>query len=178
MGICGCSRPTHRTDGKCAGLDSSATQLISFIFCHSDNAGVTRPILDINGCGADIHIRGYYGGLTIKNVTQNINISFDASSATLELDSSCTNGSINVGGITHLIDNSNGSLVYTDRTVTTLTEGGALTTNQATQLQELWQLQGLDLSNPMTIGNAIRSVASVTLNMVENPDGSVTLTRV
>ena len=106
-------------------LDNTATEQIVFRECFSAVAGTGRPVLDLNGITVNVSIRGYHGGLTIRNMSQNIDISFDGDVATLELEASCTNGTINVGGITYLIDNSVGTTVVKDRRVTELTQSSS-----------------------------------------------------
>ena len=98
-------------------LDSSFTDIISFVGCFSSVPGTGRPILDFNGINADVQVRGYFGGLTLRNITQNINVSFDGNAATLEIENTCTTGIINVGGITNVLDNSIGSTIFTSRNV-------------------------------------------------------------
>lgn len=159
-------------------LDNTTTQQVVLHRCYSAVAGVARPTLDLNGINAPVIIRGYWGGLTIKNMTQNIAVSFDGDSATLELDSSCTAGTINVGGMTELINNSTIPVVNTSRNVTTLAAStGSLTPLQTQQLTELWQRFGFDIANPTTYDTTDIEVAGITLSITENPDGSKTVTR-
>ena len=159
-------------------LDNTATQQMVFFNCFSAQAGIDRPTLDMNGVSADIMIRGYIGGLTITNMTANHKVSFDGSSATLELAASCTGGTINVGGMTELIDGSTGTTVNTTRLITTLSGGsGGLTPDQSAQLSEVWSLMGLDSDNPSTVTRTMRTVGDVEIKITRNGDGSVILTR-
>jgi hypothetical protein len=105
-------------------VDSANVAPVILRNCMSTVAGNSRPSLDINNANCDINIRGYRGGLTVKNITQNLSMSADFDSGTLEIDSSCTNGTIVVRGVVQLIDNSGpGCTVITDGTVTELTTG-------------------------------------------------------
>jgi hypothetical protein len=150
-------------------IDSAAAEQIVFFDCYSVIAGTGRPTLDLNGVGVDIIIRGYTGGLTLTNMSQNINVSFDGKAATLELDATCTNGIINIGGMTQIIDNSVGTTVVTDRSVSDLTE--------AVKIVELWQLQGLDVGNPMTVTQTKRTVDTIDLDLTGDGITTTTVTR-
>jgi hypothetical protein len=94
-------------------VDSSATELQSFIDCYSSIPGTGTPILDINGAVCDVQIRQYFGGIEIRNFNQGNNMSIDMSSGHVVLDSTCTSGTIVVRGCCQLTDNSNGATVVT-----------------------------------------------------------------
>lgn len=98
-------------------LDNTYTDIISIINCYDSVPGLQKSTIDFNGISTDVQIRGYFGGLTLKNITQNVNVSFDGHSATLELENTCIAGTINVGGITKIMDNSMGSTIFTDRNI-------------------------------------------------------------
>jgi hypothetical protein len=151
-------------------LDSGAPEQIVFFDCYSAMAGATRPTLDLNGITVDVMVRGYTGGLTITNMTENINVSFDGKAATLELDASCTNGIINVGGMTNLIDNSVGATVVTDRSIVDLTE--------AIKLVEIHRLRGLDSGNPVTSTPTKITATDIEIDITGDGENDLTLTRV
>jgi len=50
---------------------------------------------------------------------------------------------------------------YATRELTGASGGGSLTTEQATQLKELWQVEGLDINNPMTATKTTRIVDGI-----------------
>jgi len=64
---------------------------------------------------------------------------------------------------------------YATRTLTGGTVG--LSVEQATQLKELWQLQGLDPSNPMTVTQTQRLVDAITILLTGDGVTSTTATR-
>lgn len=106
---------------------SPTTNPIGFINGRSGFPGTDKPdYLFTNITSTDFHFRDYIGGAVFKNISAAINVSFDGSGATLEIDSSCIAGTINVGGIVELIDNSGpGCTVITGRNVTSLAGGGS-----------------------------------------------------
>lgn len=75
-------------------LAASNTENVLFFNCTSIIAGTTKPILDCNGSVGDVHIRGWVGGLKITEFTGGNNMEIDCTTGSLELDSSCTAGTI------------------------------------------------------------------------------------
>lgn len=71
----------------------------------------TPVVLDANGTTGNIYIHNFFDRLTIKNVTQNIDIHFSGAGSELIIDSSCTNGTIEVHGDTLVEDNGVGTTV-------------------------------------------------------------------
>ncbi len=138
---------------------------IEFIKCFSQVAGSTTPLLDCNSlANLDLNVRGYHGGLEIRNFTlASMTASIDLDSGHLVLDSSNTNGTIVVRGVGHLTDNSAGATVIR----TGLVEG--------VELDELWKLQGLDIDNPMTVTPTTRDAGS-SVSQTISGDGTTTTT--
>lgn len=93
--------------------NTSTTTLVN---CYSKIPGATRPVIDlVAGFSDDLEIRGYSGGLTLRNIdlaTQDVSIDFV--SGVLELESTCTAGTVVVNGVAYLIDNSNGTTINKD----------------------------------------------------------------
>lgn len=81
--------------------------------CFSLVPGTGTPILDCNNAtNLQLQVRGYSGGLEIRNFTDpNSNISVDLLSGHLKLDSTCTAGNIVVRGTGRFTDNSAGSII-------------------------------------------------------------------
>jgi cytoskeletal protein CcmA (bactofilin family) len=82
--------------------------VIEFVNCFSDIPGVNPPTLDF---GADdntqVAIRNYTGGLNITNMTDTGSIAgIDCISGRITIEASCTAGTILVGGLVVLTDNS------------------------------------------------------------------------
>ena len=85
--------------------------------CSAFVVGADIPTFDIGGAlGTGVlSMSGWAGPLKIINVNQatdEANLAINISKA--ELDASCTDGVINVGGVIRLTDNSNGSVVTND----------------------------------------------------------------
>lgn len=82
--------------------------------CSAFVKGTTLPTFDVAGVTgtANLIITGYDGGIKIINVnrpTDDVKIIMGVGRAIL--DASCTDGSINIGGMVHLIDNSTGTAI-------------------------------------------------------------------
>lgn len=85
--------------------------------CSAFVEGQVLPTFDIAGVSgtAALIMTGYDGGLKIINATQlTDDIKILLGTGRVVIDSSCVAGNINVGGITHLVDNSSGSNVFSE----------------------------------------------------------------
>lgn len=80
-----------------------------WIRCTS-NQQTTFPVLDFQGIDQDLVLTGYTGNLRVTNMTAG-NLSLYLDSGEVELDSSCTGGTININGSGKLTDNSAGTTV-------------------------------------------------------------------
>ena len=90
-------------------LDAGAVQQeYEIIDCHSDVAGTSTPVIDANNAlNPQISIRNFTGGMIFKNFsTAGSNASIDCISGRITLDPTCVSGTIVVGGLTKLTDNS------------------------------------------------------------------------
>lgn len=105
--VSGFSGTVHRS-GLIGSLeiDPLSTDVVRLYQCYSDISGVGRPTIDLNGADCPVSVRDYSGGLTLSNLNQGNDASFDLASATLELDATCTSGTVVVRGVGTLIDNS------------------------------------------------------------------------
>lgn len=85
--------------------------------CSAFVEGQVVPTFDIAGVlgTATLIMTGYDGGLKILNVSQPTDdVKILLGTGRVVLDNSCVDGNINVGGITHLVDNSLGSNVFSE----------------------------------------------------------------
>jgi len=87
-------------------LDNNYTEENKFDFCSSSVAGTGKPIVDINGSAGSLQFRHYSGGLKITNATSPSFVASIDGQGRLEIDSTCTEGTIVVGGAWNVIDNS------------------------------------------------------------------------
>jgi hypothetical protein len=102
---------------RLCGLNDSVTlasaSRVVMANCFSTVPGNNRPTMTFSGAN-DVSIRNYSGGITLAGVTAGATASIDLSQGTLELDASCTGGSVLVRGSGLLIDNSTGTTVNHD----------------------------------------------------------------
>lgn len=103
-------------------------EVAEFLDCYSEIPGggpSAFPYLDFDGAGgADLIIRGWKGGLGIRNQTRNDFVSsLDVESGRITIDSSVTHGDITVRGSAEIFDNSTGSTTVNDKTLEALTAG-------------------------------------------------------
>lgn len=76
--------------------------------CQSSVAGTGTPYIDCNNAtNADLSVRGYAGGIEVRNFsTAGSNASFDLLSGRVVLDATCTAGTIVIRGSGYVTDNS------------------------------------------------------------------------
>ena len=82
--------------------------------CASAFPGITRPNIDFAGNDIQLSLRGWLGGVEIRNITHaNTVASVDMETGALRLAASCTEGLVVARGITDFEDLSAGSVVIT-----------------------------------------------------------------
>lgn len=147
--------------------NADAGNVVSFINCHSMVVGVNTPIIDCNSiANLELNVRGYHGGIEIQNMTlASMTASIDLDSANVTLNANNTNGTVVVRGVGTMTDNSAG---------TTVVKSGLV---EASQLTELWQLQGLDADNAMTVTPTSRVAGAITQTITGDGDTTSTVTR-
>lgn len=85
---------------------ASQTTLVD---CFSNIAGGSTPYIDLGGTGSALAVRGYQGGLGIKNKTGADQVSIDLTSGQVKFDADVTNtANIYVRGNGRITDNSTG----------------------------------------------------------------------
>lgn len=112
---------------------------IEFIKCFSQVAGETTPIIDCDSlANLDLNIRGYHGGITIRNFSNaSMLASVDLDSGHLVLEPTCSAGTIVVRGVGNITDNSTGTTVITAGFVEGGAAGGGLTAAQDASLTQI-----------------------------------------
>lgn len=140
--------------------------------CVSNIAGTSRPTISMNASStSQLSIRGYSGGLTIKdcnNVADRVTVELHPGSLTF--DSSCTNGIMVARGVGKFVDQTAGATVV-DETV-----NQELIDDLESKVLELWQIAGLDTSNVASITDTSITVGGVTITIADNGT-TTTLTR-
>jgi hypothetical protein len=103
-------------------INAANTENVLFKDCTSVIAGTAKPTFDINGSSGDIHFRGWIGGLKITNFTAGNDMSIDCATGSVEIDSTCTAGTIKIrmnAAKASLTDNSGvGCTVIVEQAVT------------------------------------------------------------
>ena len=88
------------------------TSTVSNIFeCYSTVPGALTPIIDMNGTG-QLALRGYKGGILLKNYNGTGGHSVDLSSGQIVLDNTITSGTFIIRGVGKLVD-TNGNHIRT-----------------------------------------------------------------
>ena len=149
-------------------IQISNNQPTYIIDCKSACFGVGTevPVIDMSAGNLHLAFRNWSGPIRIINSTDpNNTVCFDSvSAATVDIDASCTEGTMILRGvITH-------------------TNNSTMTVNSSTQLDpreldEIWQLQGLDADNPMTVTPTTRNVGSISQAISGNGVTTSTVTR-
>jgi len=132
--------------------------------CFSGVPGTSTPEIDFNSVDVQLGIRNFNGGLKLVNKDGISPVSIDMGSGQIILDGTVTAGTIVCRGVGKLTDNSAGASVLDEM-------------HESKYAAEVWKLQGLDSSNPLTVTPTSRAVASVTQTITGDPDTSITVTR-
>jgi hypothetical protein len=165
-------------------ISLKGTGVADFLNCFSGQPGNGTPIVDANGVtnteDVDIGFRGYNGGIEIRGLDSGAACSFDFVAGQLKVDlTTCNNGTIVARGSAKVIDAATGDYLpsgtyNTNLVITNETVNGK-------QMQEVWQILGLDPNAPLTINeDGSISVGNITINAVTTgvtPNRSTTQTR-
>ena len=148
-----------------------------FMNCYSGVPGVSTPIIDMNGVGAQatpLAMRQYSGGIHLIDFTGGGAASIDLASGQVILDSSCTNGTIVVRGNGKVIDE-NGNQLNSGTY-----NGNLILLNEANfgeHTHDIWQIMGLDKTNPMTVTPSNRSAGDISQTISGDGQTTSTVTR-
>jgi hypothetical protein len=95
-------------------LAGNVSAVAKIIDCWSGVPGTSTPIIDMGGAAGALSVRGYHGGITLRNKTGTSAVSVDMASGQLILESTITNGTIVARGVGKLVDNSIGATVINE----------------------------------------------------------------
>lgn len=98
----------------------TGTSTVHLIDCRSGVPGTSTPTIDMGGSGRGLGVRAYAGGLKITNLTGAENISLDFISGQVQIDSTCTNGTIVIRGNCTVVDNSGSGCTVINQSIQTL----------------------------------------------------------
>lgn len=95
------------------GITMGGSLQTSVINCYSNVAGSGTPYIDI-GSGSALAIRGWKGGLELRNKTGTDPVSIDLDSGNLNIVNTCTAGTIIIRGLGSVTDNSGAGCTVDD----------------------------------------------------------------
>lgn len=155
-----------------------------FIDCHIGELGAT-PVIDMNGSVGDLLVVSYSGNIRVKNLTGNRQAVFEMLSGRVEIDSTCTAGTVIIAGSADYDDNSgpgctvdvsklNQNLVWNEPAINHLASGsmGELQNNISQLINNTAALQSL-----MDKQYALQGANTAWNNIVET-DNKITQYRV
>ena len=99
----------------------STPQNTHFIECVSSAPGINTTIIDMNGTTSPVVFRKYGGNVTLLNYTGGQNSTLELNQGQIVLDATCTSGTIRIGGIYTLTDNSTLTIEERNRSIGTAT---------------------------------------------------------
>lgn len=106
--------------GLAGTITMSGGNLLTIFDSYSDElAAANAPVIDFGGAG-ELILRNYSGSIKLTNHTSaNVDgdVSIDLTSGVVEVDSTCTAGTIIVRGVGEVIDNSTGTCNVVDETL-------------------------------------------------------------
>lgn len=178
LALAGSGSITAEIEGRLnASIDMTGTGSL-----EADLNGVAEMIVELLGAGdLDATIAAYGNmaidltvtgaGLTTGNVAQAVwgalaSANNESSTMGAKLNSA-TSGGVDLNALAQAV------WEYATRGLTE----SALTTEQATQLLEMFKLHGLDPSAPLVVTTTTREAGAITQNINDNGSGTVTVTR-
>lgn len=143
----------------------------NFLRCGDAIADSTGTNIDLNGGGTNLVVADHKGDLEFSNCNTagaDVQIGLDKGKATFNAD--ITEGVYRVYGVGTVVDNTTGNAVVD---VTELLDPKVINP----QIQELYELQGLDAGNPMTVTPTSRTTTNVDLTISGDGETTTTVTR-
>ena len=127
----------------------------------------TKPEFDIGGIAgtAQLELMNYHGGTTIINCNQPTDNVKIVSIGIVQLDNTCTDGDIIIIGLVKPIDNSGPGCNVTWINIDPI------------KVQNISEVLGLNVGDPMIIGNGKFVSNNVDITVTDNNDGTYTLDR-
>lgn len=145
----------NSTDGVTQKTTGAGTLFDNCSFIYTND-----PQISLDANGKAFSLRACTGNILIENATAVEAQQINMSGGRVEFDATCTAGTFYVDGMVEVTDNSAGATVI-DQSDTSKTK-------------EVWQLHGLDASNPMTVTPTTRTSGGI--SQVISGDGSTTTT--
>jgi hypothetical protein len=140
----------------------------NFLDCFSLVAGGgSTPVIDLGGSGQALTIRNYNGGIELRNKTGTDAASVDMASGQVIINDNCTGGAITLRGVGK----------WTNK------ETYAGTTDVVDEMiygiyqRDMWQLMGLDKSNPLTVTKTSQAAGGVNQTISGDGENTSVVTR-
>jgi len=144
----------------------TGTAAVRMLECYDAGTVAVEPTLDLGGAGPEVHALNYQGHLRLANKTNTKTVRIGLGHGHVHGLSSVTDGTIIVNGVGSAVNDTTGSTVWDD---------GALV--DGTHLQDLYTLQGLRLSDPMTVTPTARTTANFSQTISGDGVTTSTVTR-
>ena len=157
--------------------DLIAPQDVHFFDCVSSSLNGEIGTLDLNGSGTPIGIRRFGGEIYLENYTGGQISTIEFNQGKLNIESSCTNGSLNLGGIYKLTNNGNLTIEENNNSITDninfsgLTiSGGTITGDTSAIAAAVWSELVNDNQNNGSFGKLLTDLinASNTIQHTNN----------
>lgn len=120
----------------------------NFYTCVDGIPGNDTPIILVNDCNS-LGFWKYSGGITLKNIISNTNISMNLSSGRVILDSTCVTGSVIVRGVGSLENNSIGTYINSN---------GLIDNNTISSY--VWDSQLSNYTDTGSAGNSLSNISA------------------
>ena len=140
----------------------SGGQNVHFINCVSGVPGQGTSTLDFNNSDIPVAFRKYGGGITLKNITGNQDSTFEFDEGQIKIDSSCTSGTIRLGGIYKLTDNGALTIEERNQSITNSISGGTFTGDTQAIAAAVWDKLTADHETANTFGKMINDILVAT----------------
>jgi len=155
------------------------SQVANFLGCYSGVPGTSTPTLDCNGLSNDqstpLAVRDYNGGIKLVGLDGGASVSIDLVAGQVVIDlTTCNNGDVVVRGNGKVIDTSGNTLMSGTYNTNLVIRNES---NFGKQIQELWQLQGLDPNSPITVTPTSRTAGDIDQTITGDGVTTTTVTR-
>jgi len=138
----------------------------TFLDCWAGSVLGSPPEIDLGGSGQLLVMQNFNGFIKWKNKTGTEQANASLNAGWVILDSTITNGDINIIGVGHVEANQGpGATLNTDHLV------------DAEKIKDLHLIQGLDASSPMTVTPTSRQAGGVTQTISGDGVNTSTVTR-
>jgi len=144
----------------------TGTAAVRMLDCYDAGTVAVEPTLNLGGAGPEVSVLNYQGKLHLTNKTTTKTARVGLGLGHVTVESTVSDGNVFVSGVGAVTDNSTGSAVI---------NSDMLVDGQ--HLNDLYSLQGLRLSDPMTVTPTARSTANISQTISGDGVTTTTVTR-